>query len=119
VFFIGDDEMSKDDYYVIAYRFLKYLYDCLKQSKSPNIEVLDAEFFDIDDEYWEYIIKNLYEEGFVEGITLVPVLNRKNPLIKGLNNIRITPKGISYLFENSLFQKIKGTVKDIADILPF
>ena len=32
--------MAKDDYFVIVYRLLKYLYDCLKKSSKPNAEVL-------------------------------------------------------------------------------
>ena len=28
--------MAKDDYFVIVYRLLKYLYDCLKKSEKPN-----------------------------------------------------------------------------------
>lgn len=33
--------------------------------------------------------------------------------------IRITPRGISFLFENSLMEKVKRTLKDIKEIIPF
>ena len=110
--------MAKDDYFVIVYRLLKYLYDCLKKSKQPNIEVLDAEFFGIDAPYWEYILTNLEEDGLVTGIVFVSVIGRQEKGIKGVRNIKITPKGIQYIDENSAFQKIKNAVKDIADIIP-
>jgi len=104
--------MAKDDYFVIAYRLLKYLYDCLKKSKKPNMAVLDADFFGIENEYWQYIIKNLFTDGYIEGVIQLDggVMPR--------TDLCVTPKGIQYLEENSLFQKIKGTVKDIAEIIP-
>ena len=110
--------MGRDDYHVITYRLLKYLYECLKKSKPVAREVLEADFFKIDEAYWEYILRHLYTDGYIEGVALVPILNKVGGSIKILPHIAITPKGIEYLQENSLFQKIKGTVKEIAEILP-
>jgi len=110
--------MAKDDYFVIAYRLLKYLYDCIKKGKVPNQEVLNADFFNINEEYWHYILRTLYEDEYIKGIFIDTELGG-TPYAVRLNKMEITPKGILYLDENSAFQKIKGAVKDIADILPF
>ena len=110
--------MPKDDYFVIAYRLLKYLYDCLKKSKQPNPEVLDADFFTIDSFYWEYIIKNLYLDEYITGVILVPILGKHTVCVKITVDVQITPKGIQYLNENSMFQTIRGVVKDVAEIIP-
>jgi hypothetical protein len=110
--------MAKDDYFVIVYRLLKYLYACLKKSKDPSTEVLDAEFFMIDEKYWEYIIRHLKEGEYVEGVTLISLMNRPDKCVKIGLNFKITPKGIQYLEENPIFQKVKGAVKDIAEIFP-
>lgn len=110
--------MGKDDYFVIVYRLLKYLYECLKKSKKPNMEVLDEGFFLIESPYWNYILSNLFEDGYISGIVLLPVLGEEDRLVKILPNIKITPKGIQYLEENSIFQKVKGFVKDISSIIP-
>lgn len=109
--------MAKDDYFVIAYRLLKYLYDCVKKGKAPNTEALCAEFFSINEEYWQYILRTLYEDGYISGIFINKTLGAA-PYAMGLNKMEITPKGILYLEENSVFQKIRGAVKDIAEILP-
>ena len=109
--------MAKDDYFVIAYRLLKYLYDCLKRGKPPNVEVLSSDFFSINEDYWQYIVRTLHEDGYIGGILINAVLGSK-PQATRLNQIEITPKGILYLEENSMFNKIKGAVKDIADALP-
>ena len=110
--------MARDDYFVIAYRLLKYLYDCLKKGKTPDMEVIDADYFGIGHPYWEYIIRNLALEGFLTGVTVFPVLGKTEDGVKISASIKITPKGILYLEENSVFQKIKGAVKDIAEIIP-
>jgi len=108
--------VSRDDYFVIVYKLLKYLYECLKKSKYPDINVLDADFFSIDTPYWEYIISNLRNDGYITGVALVDILGRREPCVKILPNMAITPKGILYLEENSVFQKVKEAVKDIAGI---
>ena len=111
--------MDHDDYYVITYRLLKYLYECLKTAARPKEEVLRADFFDIPEAYWEYIVSHLYTDGYVEGVNVSRYLHKSGLSVNGIKNISITPKGIEYLSENSMFQKIKGYVKDITDILPF
>jgi hypothetical protein len=110
--------MAKDDYFVIAYRLLKYLYDCLKKGKPPDMKTIGADFFEIEAAYWEYILRHLYLDSYLEGVTLFSVAGRSAPVVKISHNFGITPKGIQYLEENSLFQKIKSAVKDIAEILP-
>jgi hypothetical protein len=111
--------MAKDDYFVIVYRLLKYLYDCLKKSKKLNRDVLTSDFFGIEEEYWEYILRNLLSDGYIEGVTVVPVMGIQGGALKVGSNFQITPKGILYLEENSMFQKVKGFVTDIATIVPF
>ena len=59
--------MAQDDYFVIVYKLLKYLYDCLKKGTKASEEILTPEFFGINEDYWEYIIRNLYQEGYVDG----------------------------------------------------
>lgn len=35
------DSVAKDDYFVLAYRLLSYLYGCLKAGEKPDWEYLD------------------------------------------------------------------------------
>ena len=110
--------MAKDDYFVIVYRLLKYLYDCLKKSVKPDMNAIDADFFGIDSKYWTYIIRNLHNDGYVEGVALFKAAGMESEGVKIRPHFGITPKGILYLEENSVFQKVKDIVKDIADIVP-
>ena len=40
--------MAQNDYFVIVYRILKYLYDCLKKGEKPEVEYLAASIYNIN-----------------------------------------------------------------------
>lgn len=108
--------MAQDDYFVIVYKLLKYLYDCLKSSARPKDEALTPEFYGIEDTYWEYIIRNLYQEEYVSGVTLSRMYGKPDyPVIQP--RFTITPKGIQYLSENTMFKKIQKHVRDVISII--
>jgi hypothetical protein len=104
--------MAKDDYFVIVYKVLKYLYDCLKKSQKPNCSALRKEF-KIGDEYWLYIVSNLDTDGYVKGV----VYAEDTAFIYD-TSFMITPKGIEYLETNSVFAKIKGIAADLINSIP-
>lgn len=109
--------MAQNDYFVIVYRVLKYLYDCLKKGEKPEAEYLVASTYNIPENYWIYILLSLINEEYIKGIR---VDHTKDGVILGdLQEAIITPKGIEYLFENSLIEKAKKTLKDVKDMIPF
>lgn len=101
--------MEKDDYFVIVYQLLKYLYDCLKKGEKPEKYFLRANEYSIPQNYWEYILVSLLEEKLIKGIH--PQMTKSGIVWGDIEDIMITPKGIQYLFENSLIQKVKNTIK--------
>ena len=106
--------MAQNDYFVIVYRILKYLYDCLKKGEKPEVEYLAASIYNIPENYWAYILLSLINEEYVKGIV---VNHTKDGVIfGGLQEAVITPKGIEYLFENSLIEKAKRTLKEVKDM---
>ena len=115
---MGDLTMPKDDYFVITYRLLTYLYTCLKRDKSPDPAMLSAGYFEIGASYWEYIIKNLYEDGYISGILVIQTVTPIDGIVKIQPNVKITPKGIQHLSDNSMFKRIKEFAKDVAAIIP-
>lgn len=109
--------MAQNDYFVIVYRILKYLYDCLKKGEKPEVEYLAASIYNIPENYWAYILLSLINEEYVKAIV---VNHTKDGVIfGGLQEAVITPKGIEYLFENSLIEKAKRTLKEVKDMIPF
>lgn len=111
--------MAKDDYYVIVYKILAYLYDQLKKGKNIEESMIrsSGRMFSINDRYWEYIIINLYEERYISGILITKAYG--GILIENLGDMMITPKGIDYLFENSMFEKAKKFLREAKEISPF
>lgn len=112
--------MAKDDYFVFVYKVLKYLYDCLKGKKKLDFEYLQplTKDFPIEEEYFNYIIENIYKKGYIEGIVIVPILGTAQNKIKYTESIRITPEGIEYLLDNSMMSKAREFLKTIKETIP-
>ena len=112
--------MAKDDYHVIVYQILAYLYTQLKSGKDVDPELLkpESQYLNINERYWTFIMENLLEDGLIDGITTTKVWGGQI-LIQNLGEARITPRGIEYLTDNSFLSKAKEFLKDIKAIVPF
>ena len=112
--------MAKDDYHVIVYQILSYLYNCLKHGQSPDPLMLkaDSDLLRINDQYWYYVIENLLNDGYIVGITITKTWG-KETIVDNLDRCMITPKGIEYLCDNSFLNKAKELLKDVKAIVPF
>ena len=100
--------MAKDDYFVLVYKILAYLYTVLKEGRSP----------DANEPYWAYIMENLQAQGYITGLTVVAAWGGARS-ISNLERCQITPDGIAYLFENNLLAKAKELLKDVKAMTPF
>lgn len=109
--------MAKDDYFVILYEIMKYLYTCLKQGVKPDIDKLTADYYNIPQSYWNYIVLNLVKDGYIQGVLTKDT--KDGPVIVGTDYIEITPKGIQYYFDNSFLQKVKASLKDPDTLINF
>ena len=109
--------MARDDYFVFVYKILIYLYDCLKCGKEIDFEYLQplTKDFPIEKVYFNYIIENVYKSGYIEGVMLVPIPGLAQSGIKYTKSIRITPKGIEYLLDNSMMSRAKDFLKSIKE----
>lgn len=112
--------MAKDDYYVIAYKILAYLYMQLKNGEriDPEMLMYDGGLFQINRSYWVYIFTNLSEQGYIRGLHETKVGNGYY-IREQLTGCEITPKGIGYLCDNNLMERAKRFLKDVKDITPF
>lgn len=112
--------MARDDYYVIVYQILAYLYTQLKAGDPVDPKLLqhDSKYLNINEVYWLYIMEHLLEDGYIENITLTKVWGNQI-IVNNLENCRITPRGIVYLCDNSFIEKAKQFLKDVKAIVPF
>lgn len=112
--------MVKDDYYVIVYKILAYLYTQLKHGElvEPKMIAHDGLLFEINKSYWNYIMTHMLDQGLIEGITVMKPWG-KEVIISDLECCIITPEGIGYLLDNDLLSKAKKWLKDAKEIIPF
>lgn len=111
--------MAKNDYFLLVYRILTYLYECVKNGEQPdtcNFRIITGTDF-IPDGYFNYIIAQMIENGYISGIALIRVPNAK-PVAKITADIEITEKGIQFLMENSMMQKARRFLKDVKETIP-
>ena len=118
--------MAKNDFHVIVYQILAYLYQSLKSGKDIDTKMLSAEsiYFRVDGEplnekYWAYIIYNLQRLRLIEGVILGSFDGLKHPYPVNLEACMITPAGIEYLTDNSFISKARDFLKDVKAIVPF
>lgn len=109
--------MAKDDYYTMVYKFLRYLYECLKESTPVDKTIIAAgsKMFPVDAEYRDYVLRNLATDGYITGVRLVPITGADEPGVKVMNP-KITPQGISYIQENSTMGKVEALLFKAGEI---
>ncbi|MBQ3089075.1 MAG: hypothetical protein IJD21_00785 [Oscillospiraceae bacterium] len=112
--------MAKDDYHVIVYKVLAYLYVQLKNGQDVDAGCLthDGLLFRINQRYWAYIMANLLRQGLIEGISITRPWGGET-VVTNLEACQITPAGIEYLCDNSFIEKAKSFLKEIKEITPF
>jgi hypothetical protein len=103
--------MSRDDYHVVVYKILAYLYECLKADVVPKLEKV-AELVSIEPGYLNNIYAMMLESDYLTGIHLSEYKSRKQSEQVWIGAVRITEKGIEYLMTNSLMAKAKDFLGD-------
>lgn len=113
--------MAKDDYHVIVYQILSYLYQRIKKGEKAQSDMLsyNGPLFKINKAYWSYIIYHMSEMGMIEHIIFADLDGIDIPYPVNLDDCRITPAGIEYLCDNTFMEKSKRFLKDIKEIIPF
>lgn len=106
--------MAKDDYQVIVFRILKYLYNQLKNGLPVEAEMLghDSKNCNINEPYWRYIITSMQEEGLIRGLKT----EADQADYEHLENVQITPKGIEMLSDNGTAKKVDDLIKGILNV---
>lgn len=118
--------MAKDDFHVIVYQILAYLYQCLKYGEDidPRMISIDSDYFKVNDQginkkYWCYIMYQMSKLGLIEGVVFADIDGAKHQLPVNWDNCMITPAGIEYLTDNSFISKAKEFLKETKAIVPF
>lgn len=106
--------MAANDYHVIMYEILLYLYDCLKKGIDPDNEAVDTyrKLHEINMRYWSRVIIDMQNDGYIENASVFALANVGWKSARINRDTTITRKGIEYLMDNSLMKKIKDLGAD-------
>lgn len=111
--------MAKDDYSVIIFKILAFLYRKLKKQTNILVEnyILPlTSDFPIDEDYLNYVIEQLVNESYIDQVILTKAWGG-DIVYLDISRARITPKGIEYLRDNSVMKKIAFAIEEGKSII--
>lgn len=91
--------MAHDDYEVVVYKVLTYLYECIKSGVSPLAEKA-REVAGVNDVYWDVVLKGLVEDGLASALVVHGWHGDE------YRDLRITAKGAEFVKENSKMRAV-------------
>lgn len=108
-----------DDYDVIVYRVLTYLYAVLKREIIFDDDTFQAAVRKNveSDEYFVSVLRLMQNEGLIEGLVITKAWGGVYLLGSDLRDAEITAAGIHYLKDNSTMKKVGDTLKAAADLI--
>lgn len=111
--------MAANDYHVIVYQILAYLYAQLKKGEPIDAKLIanDSPLLDINYSYWAYIIKSMIDKSYISGVTAS--MFGKNLAITDLESCQITPDGIEFICDDYTMEKVRLFVNNRKDIPEF
>lgn len=109
--------MARDDMYVIMYKVIAYLYECMKLGIKPVDNKWDAAAMDIPQSYWKQIVGEMIDHGLISGITYTKVAGG-GIVIEPFDPV-VTMEGVQFAQENSMMAKAKKFLQDTKASVPF
>lgn len=108
--------MAQNDMYVVMYKIIAYLYDCMKRGAEPSISEWDAAALGIPEPYWANIVGQMVDHGLLAGVKVWHSDNRTKiaPVSPS-----VTMEGVAFAQENSMMGKAKQFLTDVKASVPF
>ena len=101
--------MAKDDYDVIVFKVLTYLYACMKRKIMFEMDTFKATIGldKIDEGYFADILKMMSEDGLIKSYVYKQAWGGEVIVLSCMEDLKITSTGIRYLEDNSKMKQIK------------
>ena len=101
--------MSYDDFDVIVYKVLEYIYSCLRKGVYPNLDKAQ-EIARCNDVYWKSVIRSMCDDGYLIGVTFREYRDMGLTPVASPKELGISQEGARYLKENSKMAEVKGAL---------
>ena len=100
--------MASDDFEVVAFKILSYLYRCMKNGKKVDIAAL-RQLVGCNETYFGAVVRSLQSKGLVEGFDFDAFSGVviDSPNIAAMSDPMITMDGAIFVSENSRMRKAK------------
>ena len=103
------------DNFKVIYKILSVLEKSMDLEQC-NPESISAETLRISQDRWNKYIEMLSDAGYIKGVQIKKFVTGATSL--DIRNISITLKGLEYLSENTIMQRMYKTAKGIAELVP-
>lgn len=110
--------MARDDYDVLVFKILTYLYRKFKDNYIDDMYLFPlTDDFPIREDYFISIFEDLQDKGYIKNLVLTKAWGGD---IVGydLSKLQITGDGIAYLRDNSRMKKLINLIKEARAIMP-
>ena len=84
--------------------------------ENVDIERISSNNLGISQQRWNKYMEMLLDAGYIKGVTIQKYVTGETNV--DAEDIRITLKGLEYLSENSIMQKMYKAAKGITDLIP-
>ena len=108
--------MAQNDMYVVMYKIIAYLYDCMKRGAEPRGNCWDATAMGIPEPYWAQIVDELVSHSLISGVIITRV---NGGLVVTPNDPHVTMEGVAFAQENSMMGRAKQFLIDAKSSIPF
>ena len=103
------------DNFKIIYKILSVLEKSM-DLENVDIERISSNNLGISRQRWNKYMEMLLDAGYIKGVTIQKYVTGETNV--DAEDIRITLKGLEYLSENSIMQKMYKAAKGITDLIP-
>lgn len=108
--------MAQNDMFVIMYKIVAYLYDCMKRGIEPDENMLSADALGIPERYRMDVLEELAAHRYVSGVSIRHLLGGD---IVEFDRPRVTIEGVQFAQENTMMAKAARILRDAKASIPF
>ena len=109
--------MAQNDMYVVMYKIIAYIYDCMKRGVEPVDAEWGCQALAIPESYWAHIVEELVEHRFITGVKIDRFLGGQ--VMVSTIAPRVTMEGVAFAQENTMMAKAKKFLQDAKASIPF
>lgn len=100
----------------VIYKILQHLERMLDYEK-PDMSTITPTALNISETRYNALIAMLVKNGYIEGLGLQKYIDEEVYRIISIDDMRITLKGLEYLYENRSMRKIAQGLTGVIDVI--